>query len=131
MRSTLKRTLLYHLQMLQRDFMCLDLSIAQGSDMQIRSLETLGLSIDRLRMIVDSTPTSQCVLCSVIRHNIFNQVTVISGFAQLLQEKRVGPLANESKLYIEKILAARMHIEAALLTDKANSVEKTTLSYTA
>jgi len=120
MRSTLKRTLLYHLQMIERDYMCLDLSIAQGSDLQIRSLETLGISIDRMRMIVDSTPVSQHPLCSIIRHDIFNQITIIGGFAQLLQEKRVGPLASEAKLYLEKILVTRMHIETALVADKAN-----------
>ena len=119
MNKTLKYTLMHSIQMIDHDFMCLELSIGEATDLQMRSLDTLSISIDKLRSTIHVLPISTNPVCSMVRHDIYNHLTVIGGFAQVLMHKRAGYLAPDTIMYLNKIIETSKQIEAALQAEKA------------
>jgi hypothetical protein len=113
----LKAILLQAIQTLNQNFMDLGLSIEHATDLQISSLETLRISINELQHTIEVL--SDEPLCSVERHDMRNQLTVIGGFAQLLQHKRTGALENRSISFLQNILATAHVIADILEADKA------------
>lgn len=119
MNKIIKCTLTHFIQMIDHDFMCLDLSIAEATELQMHSLETLSISIDKLRSTVQFLPVSNNPVCSMVRHDIYNHLTVIGGFAQVLMHKRAGYLEPDTIMYLNKIIQTSKQIEAALQAEKA------------
>jgi len=115
--KTLKRALTHHIQTMDHNFMCLDLSLSPTDDLYIRRLETLGMSIDRLRFTLEGLPISHELIERVVLHNIRTQVTTISTNIQLLHLKyKVSPT---ELIYLETILTECQGFTEALENTKA------------
>lgn len=122
MQLYLKQSITGLIQDIEHNFLSLSLDIHSISDLQWRSLGTLGLSIKALSSNVEEMIITQETLASITRHDLYNQITVISGFAQILKHKRAGNLEATTIIYLDKIVEICGHIEVALKADKQFSV---------
>jgi len=125
MRQTLKHTLTQHLQMMDRDYKCLDLSVRPWNELQIHSLETLRTSLRRLRQTVGQFPTSDDPIRVAARQDIYNQLAIIGGFVQILLDKTVGEVGFAATTSLENILNAGRYMKDALEADKVHIVANT------
>jgi hypothetical protein len=121
MNKMLKRTLIQYIQAMDHHFMCLDLSIDDATCLQIHSLETLGGCIDDLRNLVEVLPISELPVSSTIRHGLYNQLTIIGGFAQLMMHKQAGLVEQNTIHHLNHILETGKSIEVALQSEKATN----------
>ena len=110
----LKRTLTHSIQTMDHHFMCLDLSLGTATDLQIRRLDALGISIDGLRFLLEGLPMSRELVDRVVLHDIRNQLARISTDAQLLFVSYKATLGCEAKSYLEGILIECERITEAL-----------------
>jgi hypothetical protein len=120
MRQTLKHTLTQNLQMMERDYKCLDLSVRPWNELQIHSLETLRTSLRRLRQTVGHFPVSEAPISAAARQDIYNQLAIIGGFVQILLDKTVGEVGFAANISLENILNAGRDMKDALEADKAH-----------
>jgi hypothetical protein len=125
MRQTLKNTLTQHLQMMDHDYKCLDLSVRPWNEMQIHSLETLRTSLRRLRQTITNSAPSEAPISVALRQDIYNQLAIIGGFVQILLDKQVGEVGYAAANSLEKILNEGRNIKDALESDKAQIAPST------
>lgn len=119
MRQTLKQTLSHHLQVMEHDYKCLDLSVRPWNEMQIHSLETLRTSLRRLRDTVGKAAVSESPISVAMRQDIYNQLAIIGGFVQILLDRQVGEVGFAATTSLEKILSEGRNMKDALEADKA------------
>jgi len=101
----LKRTLNEHLQALEHDFMCLDLSIVDWNEIQLRRLESLRLSIGCLRFIIEGFASSHAPLPAVIQDEVGSQIMTIADLAQLLLYRCADELSSEAAMHLQQFIA--------------------------
>lgn len=128
MRQALKNTLVQHLQAMDHDYKCLDLSVRPWNEMQIHSLETLRTSLRRLRDTVNKTSTSEGPISVAMRQDIYNQLAIIGGFVQILLDKQVGEVGFAAANSLEKILNAGRNMKDDLEADKNQLAPSTEVS---
>jgi hypothetical protein len=117
MRDSLKRSLMQQLQVIEREFRCLDLSVMPWNEAQINGLDALKNSIYRLRNTLNRvTVTEQAVTVS-LRQEIHSQLAIVNGFAQLMQNKQTGDIGIGSVKLLQNILNAGYIMEDALKAD--------------
>ena len=116
-RDTLKHVLSQQLQLLERDFAGLLRSSPTWNDLQARSLDIISLTLHRLSSTVETLPSHQALSVDM-RHELRNQLTVIMGYAQLMQHRRAGELPIEASVCLQKIMAIVTHINTSLDQDK-------------
>jgi hypothetical protein len=119
MRQSLKHILSQHLQAMEHDYKCLDLSVRPWNEMQIHSLETLRTSLRRLRDTVNKTAVSESPISVALRQDIYNQLAIIGGFVQILLDRQVGEVGFAATTSLEKILNEGRNMKDALEADKA------------
>jgi hypothetical protein len=110
MYSTLKRSLSQHLQALERHFICLDLSIADWNEIQIRHLESLRVSIDCLHFMIESFASPHEALPPVIQDEISSQVVTIADIAQLLLYRFASTLTPQAATCLQEFIFTLNHI---------------------
>jgi hypothetical protein len=122
MYTTLKRTLTQHLQALEHDFMCLDLSIVDWNDIQMRRLDSLRLSVDCLRFTIEGFATTSEPLPSVIQDEICSQIVTIADIAQLLLYRCADELSTDAANYLQKFIFTlkRVHDDINAYTSSAS-----------
>ena len=128
MRQSLKNTLIQHLQAMDHDYKCLDLSVRPWNEMQIHSLETLRTSLRRLRDTVSKTSVSESPISVAMRQDIYNQLAIIGGFVQILLDRQVGEVGYAATTSLEKILTAGRNIKDDLEADKSQLAPNTEVS---
>jgi hypothetical protein len=117
MRDSLKRSLLQQLQVIERDFRCLDLSVMPWNEAQINGLDALKGSIHRLRSMLNRVTVTEETVSVALRQEIHCQLAVVNGFAQLLQNKQTGDIGLGTMKLLQNILNAGYTMEDALKAD--------------
>jgi hypothetical protein len=122
MYTTLNRTLTQHLQTLEHDFMCFDLSIVGWNDIQIRQLESLRLSISCLRFTIEGFASSHRPLPSIIQDEICNQIVTIADIAQLLLHRCANELSSDTATHLQEFIFTlkRVHDDINAYTTDAS-----------
>jgi hypothetical protein len=110
MPKTLKRTLTQSIRMIDYDFMCLDLSTRSTSSLELRQLEALGMNIERLQLTLEGLPSSQDACGRRIRHELRQQISIISTRTQLLGLKYKDRLEADALVHLSKILVECEHM---------------------
>jgi hypothetical protein len=128
MRQTLKQILSQHLQVMEHDYKCLDLSVRPWNEMQIHSLETLRTSLRRLRETVNKAAISESPISVAMRQDIYNQLAIIGGFVQILLDRQVGEVGFAATTSLEKILNEGRNMKDVLEADKAQIPPSTEVS---
>lgn len=123
MYTLLNRRLTQHLQTLEHNFMCLDLSIADWNDIQMRQMDSLRRSIDCLRFVIEGFAYSQAPLPSLIQDEVCSQITTIADIAQLLLHRYSTSLSHETAIHLQQFIVTlkRVHDDLNAYTDNANA----------
>jgi|GEM_PF-1701176 len=124
MRQLLKQALTQHVQVLGRNFKSLDLSVLPWNEVQISSLETLRMSIQRLKQTIGYASPSDGPLDARTRQELYNELTIIIGFSQILFFKEAGDLSLLSSAALQTILKTSAQIQDALEADKVHLAPK-------
>jgi hypothetical protein len=117
MSQTLKRTLIQSIRLMDYDFMCLHNSVQGVGEAEISRIETLGLSIERLRSILEEIPAREYADRGRM-HDIRTQLSIVSTRTQLLNFKCKEKLGSTSISYLGKILAECENINRWLETHR-------------
>lgn len=117
MSQALKHTLIQSLRLMDYDFTCLHRSAQGISGTEISRIETLGLSIERLRSTLEEIPAREYASRGIV-HEIHTQLSIVSTRAQLLHLKCKEKSGLTSMSYLEKILAECENVNRRLETYK-------------
>ena len=117
MSQMLKRTLIQSIRLMDYDFMCLHNSVQGVHEAEISRIETLGLSIERLRSVLEEIPARNYADRARV-YDVRTQLSIVSARAQLLNFKCKGKLGSASLLYLEKILAECENVNRWLETHR-------------
>jgi hypothetical protein len=123
MYTTLNRRLTQHLQTLEHNFMCLDLSIANWNDIQMRQLDSLRRSIDCLRFVIEGFAYSHAPLPSLIQDEVCSQIITIADIAQLLLHRCDDSMSQETAAHMQKFIVTLkgVHDDINAYTDNTSA----------
>lgn len=121
MYTALNRALTQHLQTLEHDFMCLDMSIVNWNDIQMRQLDSLRRSIDCLRFVIEGFAHSHMPLPTLIQDEVCGQIMTIADIAQLLMYRYSNDLSDTTASYLEQFILTlnRVHDDINAYTANA------------
>lgn len=125
MYHSLKHTLINHLQILDHNFMCLNLSIVDWNEIQVRRLESLNLSIDCLRFTAEGFISGDEPLPSIIEDDICSQIVTIADIAQLFLHQCAEELSQDASAYLQEFIFALKRVHEDI---EAYTVHTTNLS---
>ena len=97
-------TLIHYTQLISYNFLYLKLGITQMSSTPRPHLEKIGRSIDQLKITLEVLSQLQGSIDRGAVHDIRNELSLISSYAQLLNVKYAVELGSGATLYLKNIL---------------------------
>jgi hypothetical protein len=116
MYKTLQSILVEHIQRLDHDFIWAKLSIQHTTNLQIRNLKTINLSIDKLRSALETLPISKESepICPAVQYDIYSHLTIIRRVAYILLRKSACCLDADAIQYLDNVVEEITYIEVVL-----------------